>query len=155
MVPPGFSTSIATTASPSRSEMARTPYADRPIGRTSVSGKRIAIPSRVPVKISPLPSEICTAITESPSSTPMAMMPPARGLLNAANSVFLTTPWRVPITTYLSGSNSFTASSAAIRSPSSIDTRLAIALPRPSGPTSGTSCTFSQYARPRSEKIMM
>ena len=52
-------------------------------------------------------------------------------------------------------SNSFTARSAAIFSPASSDTRFAIDLPLPPGPTSGISCTFSQYARPRSEKIMM
>ena len=52
------------------------------------------------------------------------MMPPARGLLNALSSVFLTTPRRVPMTMNLSLSNSFTASSAAIRSPSSIDTEV-------------------------------
>ena len=34
----------------------------------------------------------------SPSSMPMAMMPPARGLLKAASSVFLTVPLRVHIT---------------------------------------------------------
>ena len=102
------------------------------------------MPSRVPMKISPLPSVTCTAITESPSSTPMAMMPPARGLLNADSAVFLTTPRRVPITMNRSSSNSLTASSAAIRSPSSIDTRLAIDLPLPPGPTSGISWTFSQ-----------
>ena len=36
----------------------------------------------------------------------MAMMPPARGLLNALSSVFLTTPRRVPMTMNLSSSNS-------------------------------------------------
>src|SRR6267142_2270938 len=111
--------------------------------------------AHVAMKISPVPSETLAAITASPSSTPIAMMPPARGLLNALSSVFLTTPFRDPITMNLSSSNSFTASSAAMRSPSSIETRFAIALPRPSGPTSGISWTFSQYARPRSEKIMM
>src|SRR5687767_467524 len=59
----------------------------------------------------------------------MAMMPPARGLLNADNSVFLTTPRLLPMTMNLSSSNSFSVTSAAIRSPSSIDTRLAIAVP--------------------------
>ena len=115
----------------------------------------MAIPLRVPMKISPVPSVTRTAITASPSSTPMAMMPPALGLLKADSAVFLTTPPRVPITTNLSSSNSFTATIAAIFSPSSIETRFAMALPLPPGPTSGTSWTFSQYARPRSEKIMM
>ena len=54
----------------------------------------------------------------------MAMMPPARGLLNADSAVFLTTPWRDPMTTNLSSSNSLTASIAAIFSPSSIDTQV-------------------------------
>ena len=66
------------------------------------------MPLRVPMKISPVPSVTCTAITASPSSTPIAMMPPARGLLNADSAVFFTTPRRVPMTTNLSSSNSFT-----------------------------------------------
>jgi hypothetical protein len=102
------------------------------------------MPLRVPMKISLLPSETWTAMTESPSSTSMAMMPPARGLLNAESSVFFTSPSFVPMTMNLFSSNSRTVRSAAMRSPSCIDTRLAIALPRPSGPTSGISCTFSQ-----------
>ena len=53
------------------------------------------MPSRVPMKISLLPSVSCTAISASSSSMPMAMMPPARGLLNAVSSVFLTVPLRV------------------------------------------------------------
>jgi hypothetical protein len=44
------------------------------------------------MKISALPSDTWTAMTTSPSSTPIAMIPPARGLLNADNSVFFTTP---------------------------------------------------------------
>ena len=83
------------------------------------------------------------------------MMPPARGLLKAVSSVFLTTPRSVPMTMNLPSSNSLTASIDAIRSSGAIDTRFAMALPLPPGPTSGISCTFSQYARPRSEKIMM
>ncbi|MNC85926.1 hypothetical protein D3C83_15480 [compost metagenome] len=83
-------------------------------------------------------------MTASPSSTSIAMMPPARGLLNAASSVFLISPRLVPMTTNLLSVNSLTARSAAMRSPSCIDTRLAMALPRPSGPTSGISWTFSQ-----------
>ena len=53
----------------------------------------------VPMKISLWPSDSCTAITASPSSMPIAMMPPARGLLKADSSVFLIVPLRVPITT--------------------------------------------------------
>ena len=94
-------------------------------------------------------------MTASPSSTPIAMMPPARGYRKADNWVFLTIPPMVPITMNLSASNALTASSAAIFSSGSIATRFTMALPVPPGPTSGISCTFSQYARPRSEKIMM
>ena len=47
------------------------------------------MPSRVPMKICSLPSDSSTAMTESPSSMPIAMMPPARGLLNSDRSVFL------------------------------------------------------------------
>ena len=75
------------------------------------------MPSRVPMKISLAPSEICTAITSSPASTPMAMMPPARGLANAESSVFLIVPCRVPMTTWWPSSNSRTATIAAIFSP--------------------------------------
>jgi hypothetical protein len=69
--------------------MPRTPPAVRPIDRTSRSRKRIDMPLRVPMKISLLPSDTCTAITESPSSTSIAMMPPARGLLKAESSGLL------------------------------------------------------------------
>src|SRR5438445_263498 len=48
------------------------------------------MPWRVPMNTSPLPSVTSTAMTESPSSTPIAMMPPARGLLNPDSAVFLT-----------------------------------------------------------------
>ncbi len=103
------------------------------------------MPLRVPMKISLVPSVSCTAITASPSSMPIAMMPPARGLLNADSSVFLIVPLRVPITmklvvVELAGPPASRRSSR----PSSIDTRLAIDLPLPSAPTSGISWTFSQ-----------
>ena len=127
--------------------MPRTPYALRPIGRTSVSSKRIAMPSQVPMKTCSLPSESSTAITESPSSMPIAMMPLGRGLLNADRSVFLTVPFRVPITMNCWSScsgNSFTARSAAIFSSGCSCTRFTIAFPLPPGPTSGTSWTLSQ-----------
>ena len=117
------------------------------MGRTSLSSNRIAMPFLVPRNTCEPPSDSSTAMTESPSSTPIAMMPPARGLLNAERSVFLTTPLRVPIITNCcpsSAGNSRTVRSAAIFSPSSIETRLAIALPLPPGPTSGISWTFSQ-----------
>ena len=58
----------------------------------------MAMPSRLPMNTSLWPSDSSTAITASSSSTPMAMMPPARGLLKADSSVFLTVPLRVPIT---------------------------------------------------------
>ena len=105
------------------------------------------MPLRVPRKTCEVPSDSSTAMTASPSSTPIAMMPPARGLLNAVRSVFLTTPLRVPIMTNCwpsSDGKSLTVSSAAIFSPSSIETRLAIDLPLPPGPTSGISWTLSQ-----------
>ena len=50
------------------------------------------------MKISLWPSDSCTSITASPSSMPMAMMPPARGLAKADSSVFLIVPLRVPMT---------------------------------------------------------
>ena len=92
------------------------------------------MPFRVPRNISPVPSVTCTAITESPSSTPIAMMPPARGLLNPDKRRFLHDALAGAHDDELVSSNSFTASIAAIRSPSSIDTRFAIDLPLPPGP---------------------
>ena len=80
-----------------------------------------------------------TAMTASPSSMPIAMMPPTLGLLKADSAVFLTTPRLDPMTMNLFSSNSLTVSIAAIFSPSSIDTRFAIDLPLPPGPTSGIS----------------
>ncbi len=103
------------------------------------------MPFRVPMKICSVPSESSTAMTASPSSTPIAMMPSARGFLNEVRSVFLMTPLRVPITTNCcpsSAGKSFTASSAAIFSPSCIETRLAIALPLPPAPASGIAWTL-------------
>ena len=52
------------------------------------------------MKICSLPSESSTAMTASPSSIPIAMIPLGRGLLKDDMSVFLTVPFRVPMTTY-------------------------------------------------------
>ncbi len=58
----------------------RTPYAVRPIGRTSVSLKRIALPSFFERMISCVPSVRTASISVSSPSTPIATMPPRRGL---------------------------------------------------------------------------
>jgi hypothetical protein len=65
------------------------------VGRTSVSLKRIATPSRVPRKSWLVPVVRTASITASPSSTERAMIPEGRGFENAASSVFFTIPLRV------------------------------------------------------------
>ena len=144
-VAPGRTTVIATTSSPARSAMPRTPRAVRPMERTSDCGKRMAIPARVPMKISPCPSVSSAPTTASSGSTPMAMMPPDRTCRKALRSTRLTTPRRVPMATKCrpgSVGNSLRVSSAAIFSSGSSATRLAMALPRPAGPTSGIRWTL-------------
>ena len=68
---------------PRRPRAARCRGRRRPCGPSAgrrSSAKRIAMPLRVPMTDRSVPSESRTAITASPSSIPIAMMPPARGL---------------------------------------------------------------------------
>ncbi len=59
--------------------MPRTPAAVRPIGRTSVSGKRIDLPFLLAISTSWLPLVRIAAISSSSASRLMAMIPPRRG----------------------------------------------------------------------------
>lgn len=125
------------------------------MGRTSCSPKWMAMPSRVPSRISLCPEVSTASISASSASTDSAMMPPARGLPKAASSVFFTIPLLVASSTYPPAAKSRTAQKAAIFSPVCTRTRLTTALPLPCGPTSGISWTLSQCTRPRSVKIRM
>src|SRR6476659_6590036 len=99
VVESGVIVSIPMTQLPSSSVMPLTPYAVRPMGRTSLSEKRMVMPCFVPRSISRWPSVTCTPMSLSPSSSPSAIMPPCRGLLYAESSVFLMRPFLVAMTT--------------------------------------------------------
>ena len=58
------------------------------------------------------------------------MMPACRGRENASSEVFLTVPWAVAMNTNLFSSNSWTGSTAVMRSSSCSGSRLTIGLPR-------------------------
>ena len=75
--------------------MPRTPRVTRPIGRTSSSSKRTALPASENSMTSCLPSVMATPIRKSPSSSSTAMMPLPRGLANADSGVFFTVPCAV------------------------------------------------------------
>ena len=96
----------------------RTPAASRPIGRTSSSRKRIALPAVVNSSMSLVPSVIATPTSLSPGSSATAMMPLARGRENSASEVFLTVPRLVAMKTNFPSSNSLMDSMALMRSPS-------------------------------------
>ena len=107
----------------------RTPAASRPIGRTSASWKRIALPPLVHSRISRVPSVSATPTRRSSSRRSTAMMPEARGRENADSGVFLTVPRLVAMNTKCCSSNCLIGSSALIFSPSlerqQVDDRLA------------------------------
>ena len=86
------------TSSPSASVIAFTPRAVRPMGRTSLSLNRIAMPLRVATTSSRSPSVRRTQASSSPSSSESAITPPLRAVWNAESSVRLIVPPRVTIT---------------------------------------------------------
>ena len=110
--------------------MPRTPRAVLPIGRTSSSSKRTALPASENSITSCLPSVMATPMRWSPSSSSAAMMPFSRGLENADSGVFFTVPIAVAMNTKCASSYSFTGSTALIFSPSASGNRLTIGLPR-------------------------
>jgi hypothetical protein len=65
----------ATTRSPSRSSMPRTPRESRPVGRMSSTEKRMLMPPRVPMSTSWPSVTTRAASRESPSSMATPMMP--------------------------------------------------------------------------------
>src|SRR5580704_2890331 len=64
--------------------MPRTPAASRPIGRTSSSTKRMALPPVVNSRMSLLPSVMATPTSLSPGSSATAIMPRASGIIAVA-----------------------------------------------------------------------
>ena len=79
--------------------MPRTPCAPRPIGRTSFSSKRTALPPELNSMMSCLPSVSATPISRSPSSRSTAMIPEGRGLEKSERGVFFTVPFAVAMNT--------------------------------------------------------
>jgi hypothetical protein len=67
------------TASSGSTSIPLTPAAARPIGRTSASLNRIAMPWRVASSTSRWPSVCRTAMTSSPASSVIARIPPRWG----------------------------------------------------------------------------
>ena len=70
---------MPTTSSPSDRPIPRTPPAVRPMGRTSLSLKRIDLPRTLAISTSWEPSVRMAAISSSSASRLMPMMPPRRG----------------------------------------------------------------------------
>ena len=84
--------SKAITSWPSATRMPRTPAAVRPIGRTSDSWKRMALPELAHSMMSHSPSVMATSTSRSPSWSSIARMPAVRGRENESSEVFLTVP---------------------------------------------------------------
>ena len=72
--------------------------AARPMGRISLSEKRIAMPCLLPSSTSRLPSVSATPMRSSSSRSTMAMRPVERRLANSVVSVRLMRPLRVAMT---------------------------------------------------------
>ena len=70
-----------------------TPLVDLPIGRASVSLKRIALPDFEAKQTSSLPFVIIVPISLSPSSRFIALRPGTYRFSKALSAVFLTTPF--------------------------------------------------------------
>ena len=88
-------TSQDTTSSPTFMRMPRTPAAERPMGRTSSSEKRMVVPLRLTMKMSSSPLVWMTRTSSSLGLRLMAMMPSRRELSYSLISVFLTWPFLV------------------------------------------------------------
>ena len=108
--------SIPTTASSPFRSMPFTPCAVRPRTDRSDSGKRIALPALVISMTSPSPSERRTSIMRSPSFSPAAITPPARGFANSESLVRFMRPFFVRNTTKRSAVRSSAGNIATIAS---------------------------------------
>ena len=93
------SSASSTCAAPMVTRIPRTPLAERPIERTSVSAKRMALPSFENNIICCSPSVMATPIKVSSSFNSMARKPLERTLPNCSSSTRLTVPAAVAIKT--------------------------------------------------------
>src|SRR5206468_2328572 len=100
---------------PSSRFMPRTPRAVRPIGRTSFSSKRTALPESENSITSCSPSVSAAPIRKSPSSRSTAIMPALRGLLKSLSGVFLTVPRLVDPVVFLGRHRLLAAAAAFLR----------------------------------------
>ena len=140
--------SILTTASPSSSRIPRTPRALLPIGRTSDSANRMALPCLDTITTSREPSVMMTFTSSSSSSKVTAIIPPFLGLLKSESALFLTVPDFVPINRYLSSSNLLTGIIAVTDSSSPSSRKFTIAFPRDCLLADGIAYTFLQCILP-------
>ncbi len=124
--------------------MPRTPRAWRPIGRTSFSSNRTALPASENSITSWRPSVIAAPIRKSPGSRSTAIRPALRGLANSGSGVFFTVPLVVAMNTKCSPSNARTGSTTVIFSPSASGNMFTIGLPRDAREPCGASHTFNQ-----------
>ena len=93
--PPSTTVAMPATASPLPSLIPITPCVSRPMARTSVSLKRIALPSSVAMITSSDPVVGVTQSSSSPSWRLMAIKPLRRTLAYSAIAVFLMYPFLV------------------------------------------------------------
>jgi len=114
-----------------------TPIDARPIGRMWRSLKRIAMPLRLPSRISSSPLVKSTPISSSPSFKLMAIKPFLRRFANSLYGVFLIMPSRVAITRLCSPVAPGTGTMHVTFSSDAIWMRLIIAVPRAVRPASG------------------
>ena len=85
--------------------MASTPAADRPIGRTSSSEKRMALPCRVIKRISSWPYVSSTQAKRSPSSTFMAVTTPRLAVAKSSRVTrLMRPPWETSVRNVFGGS---------------------------------------------------
>ncbi len=140
------------TLAPSPNFMPRTPRAVRPITRTSLSLKRIALPMLLNNIISCSPSVRAVPTNSSSSSKSTAIMPLARGREKSFSFTRFTIELRVAINTMRSSSNSSTGKTEVMCSPSSNGKIFTIGLPRLPRLASGNCHVFCQYNFPLLEK---
>lgn len=124
-----------------------TPWLPRPVARTSLSLKRMHLPSREAIKISSSPLDISVPIRLSPSSNVIAIFPFLFMRSNSDRSVFLISPFfvammRLPFASSPRGMIVVTFSSAS----SAI--RLTMLLPFAVRCASGTSYALIAYTLP-------
>ena len=131
--------------------MPRTPRVARPMGRTSDSAKRSALPDAAISITSRLPSVSIAATRWSPGPAPfasgsrlIAITPRRRALLNSPVRTFFTTPRSVAMNRYSSRENLLSDTMAVTSSSSSICSSARISWPTVCRVRSGSSCTLSQ-----------